>query len=67
MAKKTHKLTEEDAALIRDAMAERARLLKEAERLSPKAVGEKFDVSPSAIYSVASGRSFSNNRWVRSW
>ena len=44
--KMSHKLTEDDARIIMDAKAEYDRLKTEAEKISPKALADKFDACP---------------------
>ena len=47
------KLTEADVRLIRDAIVERARLLKAARQLSNELLGDKFGVGRRTIEKIA--------------
>jgi hypothetical protein len=52
------KLTADDVRLIRDALVERAKLLKEARRLSNKQLGAKFGVGKRCIEQIAARESW---------
>jgi hypothetical protein len=54
----TRRLTPEDVRLIRDAYDERLRLLHEAENLTARALGGKFDVDESSIRDICSYRTY---------
>ena len=56
------KLTEDDVRLIRECLAERERLLREARKLSNKRLGEKFDVTEVCIENIAYFRSWCHVR-----
>ena len=47
-------LTADDVRLIRAAVAERARLIAEARKLSDRALAEKFECHPHTIWKVSS-------------
>lgn len=51
----SHKLTEADAKIIKELIAEREFLLEKANRISNRALAEKFDVSYQCIKDIQSG------------
>lgn len=50
------KLTEADVRLIRQAVAERRRLLQEARKLSNAALARAMEVKPQTIANIVAGR-----------
>lgn len=45
-----HKLTADDVRLMRELVAERERLLKEAKKLTDAKIAEKFEIHPNTVW-----------------